>query len=94
MLSAGIESAQTYLLVRVPSNVDFALNTLGGLVGAALAWLVGRPKAAPSCTSNPVRGIPPSFSGSAALSDCAATTSPPPSAPAAALAALPAAASS
>lgn len=45
LLSAGVESAQTYLLVRVPSNVDFALNSLGGLSGATLAWLVGRGQA-------------------------------------------------
>lgn len=42
LLSAGIESAQTFLLLRVPSNVDFVLNGLGGLAGAALAWWVGR----------------------------------------------------
>ncbi len=42
LLSAGVESAQTYLLVRVPSNLDFALNTLGGATGAFLAWWLQR----------------------------------------------------
>lgn len=42
LLSGGIESAQTYLLVRVASNLDFALNGLGGVAGAALAWLAER----------------------------------------------------
>lgn len=38
LLSFFLESAQSYLLARVASNVDLALNVLGGLVGALCAW--------------------------------------------------------
>lgn len=38
LLSLCMESAQSYLLARVASNVDLALNTMGGLVGALCAW--------------------------------------------------------
>jgi VanZ family protein len=37
LLSFSMESLQSYLPSRVPSNVDFALNTLGALVGALVA---------------------------------------------------------
>ncbi|WBY00276.1 VanZ family protein [Ramlibacter tataouinensis] len=37
VLSFGMEALQTYLPARVPSNVDFGLNALGALIGAALA---------------------------------------------------------
>lgn len=37
LLSFGMESLQTYLPSRVPSNVDFALNTAGALAGALVA---------------------------------------------------------
>jgi VanZ family protein len=40
-LSLGLEAAQTWLPSRVPSNVDLACNTLGGLLGAIWAQLVG-----------------------------------------------------
>lgn len=36
-LSAAMEALQSYLPARVPSNVDLALNTLGGLVGGLVA---------------------------------------------------------
>jgi VanZ family protein len=36
-LALAMEALQTYLPSRVPSNVDFALNTLGALAGAVLA---------------------------------------------------------
>ncbi|RZJ08035.1 MAG: VanZ family protein [Haliea sp.] len=36
-LSFCMEALQTYLPSRVPSNVDFALNTLGALLGAVAA---------------------------------------------------------
>lgn len=38
LLSFCMESTQSYLLARVASNVDFALNVLGGLAGALCAW--------------------------------------------------------
>lgn len=38
VLSLTMESLQSYLPVRVPSNVDLALNTLGAWLGALLAW--------------------------------------------------------
>ncbi len=41
-LSLALETAQGFLPMRVPSNVDFALNALGGGLGAGLAWLLQR----------------------------------------------------
>ncbi len=38
VLSFLMESTQSYLLARVASNVDLALNTLGALVGVLTAW--------------------------------------------------------
>ena len=38
MLSLTMESLQSYLPVRVPSNVDLGLNGLGAWLGAVLAW--------------------------------------------------------
>lgn len=40
--SFGSETAQTFLPGRVPSNLDFACNALGALVGAAAGALWGR----------------------------------------------------
>ena len=39
-LSLLMEMLQGFLPMRVPSNVDFALNVLGGWIGALLAWLL------------------------------------------------------
>ncbi|MCY7318372.1 MAG: VanZ family protein [Ramlibacter sp.] len=36
-LSMLLEALQSYLPYRVPSNVDFGLNALGGLIGAVIA---------------------------------------------------------
>ena len=38
LLSLGVETLQNYLPVRIPSNVDFALNSAGAWLGAASAW--------------------------------------------------------
>ena len=38
VLSLGLETLQSYLPSRVPSNVDLALNTLGSAIGAYIAW--------------------------------------------------------
>src|SRR5665647_832646 len=38
VLSFAMESLQSYLPDRVPSNVDLALNALGAWLGASLAW--------------------------------------------------------
>ncbi len=38
-LSFVMEALQTYLAPRVSSNVDWALNTLGGCLGGMLAWM-------------------------------------------------------
>ena len=40
LLSLTMETLQSYLPSRVPSNVDFALNTLGAGLGACSAWLL------------------------------------------------------
>ena len=37
-LSLGMETLQSYLPSRVPSNVDWMLNTLGAWCGACMAW--------------------------------------------------------
>jgi VanZ family protein len=41
LLSLVMESIQNYLPVRVASNIDLALNVLGALVGAWVAWALG-----------------------------------------------------
>lgn len=38
-LSFAMEALQTYLAPRVSSNVDWALNALGGFLGGVLAWM-------------------------------------------------------
>ena len=40
-ISFGLEAVQTWLPSRVPSNLDLACNTLGGLLGALWAKAVG-----------------------------------------------------
>src|SRR5574343_515158 len=40
-VSFGLERVQTWLPSRVPSNLDLACNTLGGLLGAVWAQAVG-----------------------------------------------------
>lgn len=42
VLSLGIETAQGYLPTRVPSNLDWALNSVGAAFGAAGVWLLLR----------------------------------------------------
>ncbi len=41
-LSLAMETLQSYLPSRVPSNVDFALNTVGAWLGACSAWLLDK----------------------------------------------------
>ena len=38
VLSLTMESLQSYLPARIPSNVDLGLNVLGAWLGASLAW--------------------------------------------------------
>ena len=40
LLSFSMESLQSYLPARVPSNVDLGLNLLGAWLGALLAWVM------------------------------------------------------
>ena len=42
LLSFSMESTQTFLPTRVPSQLDWLLNTLGGMTGAALAVVLER----------------------------------------------------
>ncbi|SFB87451.1 VanZ like family protein [Polaromonas sp. OV174] len=42
LLSLSMETLQSYLPSRVPSNVDLILNTLGGWLGACCAWALER----------------------------------------------------
>lgn len=41
LVSLALEATQSWLPSRVPSNVDWACNTLGGLLGAVAAWRGG-----------------------------------------------------
>ena len=38
LLSLSMETLQSYLPSRIPSNVDLTLNTVGALLGACAAW--------------------------------------------------------
>ena len=40
LLSLGLETLQSYLPSRIPSNVDLALNTMGAVLGAYIAWVL------------------------------------------------------
>ena len=42
LLSFSVETLQNWLPQRVPSNVDWLLNSAGGLLGAVLAWCMGK----------------------------------------------------
>ena len=42
LLSLAVETFQNYLPMRVPSNVDFVLNSAGAAMGAASAWAMER----------------------------------------------------
>lgn len=42
LLSLGVEMLQNLLPMRIPSNVDFALNSAGAWLGAASAWALLR----------------------------------------------------
>lgn len=42
LLSLAMETLQSFLPSRVPSNVDLLLNTLGALSGACVAWALVR----------------------------------------------------
>lgn len=42
LLSFVMEGLQTYLPLRVTSNADWALNTVGALAGGALAWMADK----------------------------------------------------
>ena len=41
-LSLGVETLQNFLPMRVPSNLDWALNTAGAVGGVACAWVLER----------------------------------------------------
>jgi len=41
-LSLGMETLQSYLPSRVPSNVDLALNILGAWLGACMVWALAK----------------------------------------------------
>ena len=40
LLSLSMETLQSYLPARVPSNVDLILNTIGGWMGGCAAWVL------------------------------------------------------
>ena len=42
LLSLGVETLQNHLPMRIPSNVDFGLNSAGAWLGAASAWVLVR----------------------------------------------------
>ena len=41
-LSLAVESLQNFLPMRVPSNLDFALNAAGAALGVCFAWILER----------------------------------------------------
>ena len=42
LMSLGVETVQNFLPMRIPSNVDFVLNSAGAWLGTALVWLLVR----------------------------------------------------
>ncbi|MCU0762749.1 MAG: VanZ family protein [Hydrogenophaga sp.] len=42
LLSLAVETTQNFLPMRIASNVDLALNALGGVLGASLGWMLER----------------------------------------------------
>jgi VanZ family protein len=66
-LSLVMETLQSYLPSRIPSNVDLVLNTLGAAVGAYIAWALEKLGALGRWTRFRARWLTPDARGAMAL---------------------------
>ncbi len=67
LLSLALETLQSYLPSRIPSNVDLALNTLGAALGAYAAWALEKLGALGRWSRFRARWLAPDARGAIAL---------------------------
>jgi VanZ family protein len=67
LLSLALETLQSYLPSRIPSNVDLALNTLGAALGAGSAWALEKLGALGRWSRFRARWLAPDARGAMAL---------------------------
>jgi VanZ family protein len=67
LLSLALETLQSYLPSRIPSNVDLALNTLGAALGAYTAWALEKLGALGRWSRFRARWLAPDARGAMAL---------------------------
>ena len=67
LLSLSLETLQSYLPSRIPSNVDLVLNTLGAAVGAYIAWALEKLGALGRWSRFRARWLAPDARGAMAL---------------------------
>ena len=67
LLSLVMETLQSYLPSRIPSNVDLALNALGAVVGAYMAWALEKLGALGRWSRFRARWLTPDARGAMAL---------------------------
>jgi len=67
LLSLSMETLQSYLPSRIPSNVDLALNTLGAALGAGSAWALEKLGALGRWSRFRARWLAPDARGALAL---------------------------
>ena len=67
LVSFSLETLQSYLPSRVPSNVDLALNTLGAALGAGSAWALEKLGALGRWSRFRARWLAPDARGAMAL---------------------------
>ena len=67
LLSLGLETLQSYLPSRIPSNVDLVLNTLGAALGAYIAWALEKLGALGRWSRFRARWLAPDARGAMAL---------------------------
>ena len=67
LLSLSLETLQSYLPARIPSNVDLALNTLGAAMGAGSAWALEKLGALGQWSRFRARWLAPDARGSMVL---------------------------
>ena len=67
VLSLAMETIQSYLPSRIPSNADLALNTLGAALGAGVAWALEKLGALGRWSRFRARWLAPDARGAMAL---------------------------
>ena len=67
LLSLSLETLQSYLPSRIPSNVDLVLNTLGATLGAGSAWALEKVGALGRWSRFRARWLAPDARGAMAL---------------------------